>query len=74
MNPSQSPSASSSAKVCRNMLSDVAAILSNLLVGLLDLGSSFASIANLDSTPGSVDRKKGAFSGALGGSFGLLRS
>jgi len=55
------------------MLSDAAAVFSNLLVDLVDLGSSFGSIANLDSTAGSVGRKKGAFSGAFGGSFGLFR-
>jgi hypothetical protein len=55
------------------MLSDAAAAFSSLLVGFSDLLSVFGSIANLDSTPGRVGRKKGAFSGALGGSFGLFR-
>jgi hypothetical protein len=42
-------------------------------VDVLDLASSFGSMTNLDSTPGRVGKKNGAFSGAFGGSFGLFR-
>ena len=42
------------------------------LVDFDDFASFLSSTAKRDSTPGSVGRKNGACSGALGASFGLF--
>lgn len=46
---------------------------SNRREAFSEVASFLGSVTNLVSTPGKVGRKKGAFSGALGGSLGLLR-
>ena len=71
---SQSPSGASAASVWQKTLSLRSAAFSRRRVGFfVSCAGSFASGANRVSTPGNVGRKKGACSGAFGGSFGLFR-
>lgn len=69
----QSPCASSASSFWKNILSVSANVLSNLRVLFFSFSLSFGGGAKRVSTPGRVGKKNGAFSGALGGSLGLLR-
>lgn len=70
----QSPPSSSALSFAKKTLSDAAAAFSSRRVAFVVVFFSSACVrSNRCSTPGSVGRKKGAFSGGFGGSFGLLR-
>lgn len=69
---SQSPSTASDASFWAKTLSTPWMAFSNLRVFLASFVWSFTSGAKRASTPGRVGKKKGAFSGTFGGSFGLF--